>query len=155
LNWPRIITGTSASVAFGITSSVDANNNITGYVVTGYISGVQAAVKLNLDGSVNWQKTFSTVGGQVGGQGRSVVSTPQGDIIVGTNNDLFVLRLNDANGDMTSNNVFGGAKADAGRSVISTTDDGYITVGNTSSTNGDVSGNHGGSDIWVLKFKLQ
>ena len=33
-----------------------------------------------------------------------------------------------------------------------TTDGGYIAVGNTLSNDGDVSGNHGGRDIWVVKF---
>ena len=149
VNWENRVDSDGADVAFGITASTDINNNINGYVLTGYMSSVLAVVKLNLDGSVNWQKTFPAIGGQ----GRSVVSTPQGDIIVGRNNDLFILRLDDANGNLISSNIFGGAKDDGGLSVITTADGGYITAGNTSSTNGDVTGNHGKSDMWVLKFK--
>ena len=38
--------------------------------------------------------------------------------------------------------------------VITTPDGNYIAVGNTNSNNGNVSGNNGGSDIWVVKFKF-
>lgn len=154
LNWTRIIGSTGADVAFGVTSSTDANNNISGYVVTGYLSSIVAVVKLNLDGSISWQKTYSAVGNRPADQGRSVLSTSLGDIIVGSNDDLFILRANDTNGDIITNNVFGGAKMDAGKSVIATSDGGFITVGNTNSINGNVSGNHGGTDIWVVKFKF-
>ena len=43
-----------------------------------------------------------------------------------------------------SSQDFGGKNKDAGIAVI-TADDGYIAVGNTNSSNGIVSGNHGGS----------
>ena len=145
----RISSGTGADVAFGITASTDLNNNITGYLVTGYLSTGTLVAKLNLDGSVNWQKTFPL------GQGRSVISTTQGDIIVGqTGQDLFVLRLNDTNGTQISSNLLGGNKSDGGKMVITTTDGAYIAVGNTNSNNGNVSGNNGGSDMWVVKFKF-
>ena len=84
-----------------------------------------------------------------------MISTTQGDIIVGqTGQDLFVLRLNDANGNQISSNLLGGNKSDGGKMVITTTDGGYIAVGNTNSNNGNVSGNNGGSDMWVVKFKF-
>ena len=34
----RISSGTGADVAFGVTASTDLNNNINGYLVTGYLS---------------------------------------------------------------------------------------------------------------------
>ena len=150
VNWTkRISSGTGADVAFGVTASTDLNNNITGYLVTGYLSTGTLVAKLNLDGSVNWQKTFPL------GQGRSVISTTQGDIVVGqTGQDLFVLRLNDANGNQISSNLLGGNKSDGGKMVTTTTDGGYIAVGNTNSNNGNVTGNNGGSDMWVVKFNF-
>jgi len=163
VNWTkRISSGTSADVAFGVTTSTD------GYLVTGYLSYSNLVVaKLKLDGSDDWQKTFSAGSATGSIRGRSVISTSDGDIIVGTTNsrngaiiaskgsdDLFVLRLNDATGDMIGTPyVLGGNKSDAGYHVIPT-DGGYVVVGNTYSNNADVSGNHGGSDMWAVKFKF-
>ena len=167
VNWTKKITSIGADVAFGATASADINGNITGYVITGYLSNDLVVARLKLDGSFDWQKTFSSGSASGGMQGRSVISTTQGDIIVGLTDskngdiiaskggqDLFVLRLDDANGNKISSNVFGGKNTDAGKSVITTDDGGYITVGNTSSNNADVSGNLGGSDMWAVKFKF-
>jgi hypothetical protein len=158
----RISSGVGADVAFGVTASTD------GYLVTGYLSSSNLFVaKLKLDLSDDWQKIYS--GGSTTGsiRGRSVISTSEGDIIVGSTNsrngsiiaskgsdDLFVLRLNDATGDIIGTPyVLGGNKSDAGYNVIPT-NDGYVVVGNTYSNNADVLGNNGGSDMWVVKFKF-
>jgi len=47
----------------------------------------------------------------------------------------------------------GGTKIDVAYSTIQTNDGGYISVGETQSTNGDVTGFHGGSyfDVWLIK----
>ncbi len=47
---------------------------------------------------------------------------------------------------------YGGTGSDVATSIKPTSDGGYIVAGSTSSTGGDVTGNHGGSDIWVLKI---
>lgn len=49
---------------------------------------------------------------------------------------------------------FGGSALDGGGSVQSTTDGGYIFAGRTNSNDNDVSGNHGGSDWWVVKTDI-
>ena len=46
----------------------------------------------------------------------------------------------------------GGSLTDYADSIQQTTDGGYILTGETLSNNGDVSGNHGGSDVWVVKL---
>jgi hypothetical protein len=48
--------------------------------------------------------------------------------------------------------TFGGNKYDEPRCIIQTTDGGYIVTGKTLSTNGDISGNHGDYDLWVIKL---
>ncbi len=45
----------------------------------------------------------------------------------------------------------GRSKDDVAFSVSVTPDGGYIVVGYTESNDGDVSGNHGGADVWVVK----
>ncbi|MBK6550480.1 MAG: hypothetical protein IPG11_08720 [Flavobacteriales bacterium] len=47
---------------------------------------------------------------------------------------------------------YGGRSADRGFSVSATTDAGYIVLGETFSNDGQVSGNHGSFDLWVLKL---
>ena len=47
---------------------------------------------------------------------------------------------------------YGGTDYDQALDVKQTNDGGYILVGSTQSFNGDVSGNHGANDIWVIKL---
>lgn len=46
----------------------------------------------------------------------------------------------------------GGSAADEAKSVQPTPDGGFIVGGTTSSNDGDVTGNHGGKDCWVVKL---
>ena len=46
----------------------------------------------------------------------------------------------------------GGSSYDAATKILLTSDGGYILVGTTNSNNGNVSGNHGASDVWVVKL---
>ncbi|MBL7806604.1 MAG: T9SS type A sorting domain-containing protein [Saprospiraceae bacterium] len=48
--------------------------------------------------------------------------------------------------------AFGGSDSDDAYSVQQTLDGGYIVSGSTVSIDGDVFGNHGGSEYWVLKL---
>ena len=46
----------------------------------------------------------------------------------------------------------GGTGWDLANSIQQTSDGGYIVAGFSSSNNGDVTGNHGGGDYWVVKL---
>ena len=166
VNWEKKIASSGGDVGFGVAACKDINGSINGYVVTGYLSNNLAVVKLNLDGTTYWQKTFLAGGTSGNIQGRSILSTNQGDIIVGITDskngeiiatkggqDMFILRLDDVNGNKISSNVFGGKGADVGRSIITTDDGAFLVLGSTSSNNGDVSGNHGMNDLWTVKVK--
>ncbi len=48
--------------------------------------------------------------------------------------------------------TYGGSGDDIARSIQQTTDGGYIVVGYTNSNNGNVSGNHGKNDYWIVKL---
>ena len=58
----------------------------------------------------------------------------------------------DKNGNIDWSKTFGGSGNDAALSVEQTTDGGYIIAGYTTSSDGDVKNNHGGSDVWVVKL---
>jgi len=46
----------------------------------------------------------------------------------------------------------GGSRLDEANSAQQTTDGGYVVAGDTNSTDGDVSGNHGNGDAWAVKL---
>jgi hypothetical protein len=165
INWAKHISSSDGAgdVAFGVTASPGDG----GCVVTGYLGPYNLLVeKLNIDGNVVWQKIFA--GSVSGGQhGRAILSTSQGYIITGRTNsksgeiiaskggeDLFILQL-DLDGKLNGNiNILGGKNNEIGKSLVAAPDGAYIAIGQTDSNNGDVSGNHGGSDMWMVKFKF-
>jgi hypothetical protein len=57
-----------------------------------------------------------------------------------------------ATGDLEWQKCFGGTGEDGLFSIALTSDNGFVAEGKTESNNGDVSGNHGKSDIWVVKL---
>ncbi|PVW16341.1 T9SS type A sorting domain-containing protein [Marixanthomonas spongiae] len=58
----------------------------------------------------------------------------------------------DASGNITWENNYGGSDSDSLRDIEPTSDGGYIATGFTLSNDGDVSGNHGAEDYWVIKL---
>ena len=164
VSWAKRLSSTEgADVAFGITASPADG----GCVVTGYFASYNLlAAKLDIDGNVEWQKIFagSTASGH---HGRAILSSSQGYIITGRTNckngdiiaskggdDLFVLRLDLDGNKIIPSHILGGKGNDIGRSLVATPDGAYMAAGQTSSNNGDVSGNHGGSDVWMVKFRF-
>ncbi|HET7116801.1 MAG TPA: T9SS type A sorting domain-containing protein, partial [Hanamia sp.] len=65
--------------------------------------------------------------------------------------NFWMVKVNNS-GTLLWQQCFGGSKVDEPTSVLSTPDGGSIVIGNASSNDGDISGNHGGGDIWVLKL---
>lgn len=47
---------------------------------------------------------------------------------------------------------YGGSKGDECRRIVTTSDGGMLLAGYVASTDGDISGNHGSSDIWLAKL---
>jgi len=66
--------------------------------------------------------------------------------------DLWVVKA-DADGGIEWQRCLGGSADERAGSADQTADGGYILAGSTASNDGDVSGNHGGHDIWVVKLE--
>ena len=49
--------------------------------------------------------------------------------------------------------TFGGSNVDSAYDLQNTTDGGYIIAGESMSNDGDVTGNHGKSDMWVVRIR--
>ncbi len=64
--------------------------------------------------------------------------------------DFWLVKV-DANGNMLWERSFGGTGIEISYDIANTLDNGYVVVGNTFSTDGDISENKGESDIWLVK----
>lgn len=64
--------------------------------------------------------------------------------------DGWVIKL-DANGVKQWQKCYGGGLSDGIFAIKQTSDNGFIMAGYTGSVDGDVTGNHGGTDGWVIK----
>ena len=65
--------------------------------------------------------------------------------------DFWVVKL-DGEGNIVWQKCLGGSGDDYADSVAVMPDGGYIVAGYTESNNGDVSGNHGEDDFWIVKL---
>src|SRR5437867_11229470 len=81
--------------------------------------------------------------------GRS--ASNNGDVIGSHGNWDYWLVKTDSSGNIQWQKCLGGTDDDAAYSVQQTTDGGYIVAGQSNSNDGDVTGNHGNEDYWLVK----
>jgi hypothetical protein len=172
IQWQKALGGTAAENLLSIQPTPDGGYIASGLTysndgdVSGYHGGTEAdawVVKLSSSGNIQWQKVL---GGSTGCDfANSILSTPDGGyIFVGhtdshdgdvTSNagerDVWFVKLS-SSGDIQWQKSVGGAENDYAFSLQSTPDGGYVAVGYSYSNNGDVSGNHGDADTWVVKL---
>ncbi|HYV90973.1 MAG TPA: T9SS type A sorting domain-containing protein [Chitinophagales bacterium] len=170
IQWQRCLGGSKQDEVFSIEQTKDQ-----GYVVAGFtssndedVSGNHGAydywiVKLNNSGNIEWQKCL---GGSAWDKAYSVQQTIDGGFIIagesqsndgdvtGThgafNEDYWIVKL-DSIGNLQWQKCLGGTQGEIAKSIHQTTDGGYVVAGNSGSNDGDVYGNHGGGDYWVVK----
>jgi hypothetical protein len=65
--------------------------------------------------------------------------------------DLWVVKT-DSIGNILWQIACGGSGEEIANDVLQTEDGGYLLSGYSASTDGDVTGNHGGIDLWVVKL---
>lgn len=119
-------------------------------------------IKLNTTGDIEWQKCF---GGSNDDEARSIQQTTDGGYIVAGNSlsddgdvtenhggrDFWVVKL-DSTGNIEWQKSYGGSNDDGAHFIRQTEDGGYIIAGNSESNDGDVTGNHGEGDFWIVKL---
>src|SRR5580765_1352179 len=113
--------------------------------------------------SIEWQKSFGGSNDDIaysiqqtheGGFIAAGYSTSPNDGDVSGNHglsDYWIVKL-DAIGNIVWQKSFGGNGDDVAFSIQQTTDDGYIVAGVSPSNDGDVSGNLGDNDYWIVKL---
>ncbi len=112
--------------------------------------------------NIEWQYSY---GGSAFDEGYSIQQTTDSGFILlnfsGSNDgdvlgnhgyeDLWLLKLN-STGNMVWQNSYGGSYHEYAGAALQTFNGGYVICGSSNSNDGDVSGNHGGEDFWVVKL---
>ncbi|SFB79707.1 T9SS type A sorting domain-containing protein [Kaistella jeonii] len=172
IQWQKSLGGTKDDYARSVQQTADSGYVIAGssFSNDGDVSGHHGStnredywvIKLDNSGSIQWQKSL---GGSGIEQAWSVQQTTDvGYIVAGSSSstdgdlnenegitDYWIVKLN-SNGSIKWQKSFGGSDYDNAASVQQTTDGGYIVAGYSSSNDGDVIGNHGATDSWILKL---
>lgn len=169
IEWEKSFGGSAGEAAFDIRQTLD-----TGYIFVGSTASANGhvtenkggydmwVVKLSKTGSLQWQHTY---GGSANENLMSVLQTADGGYIVAGDTyssdgditgshgyeDYWVAKLS-ATGNIEWKRCYGGGNADYAQSIRTTPDGGYIVAGGSNSTNGDVSSNIGGGDMWIVKL---
>ena len=169
IQWQKSLGGINTEDAYDIQQTSDSGYIIAGdsYSNDGDVSGNHGnydcwIVKIGSTGVIQWQKSF-------GGSGRdaavSIVQTSDGGYIAGGlsysndgdvsgnhgDQDAWIIKIN-STGTLQWQKSLGGNKIDVVATILQTSDDGYIIGGSSRSDNGDVSGNHGNADYWIVKL---
>ena len=169
LQWQRSLGGTAEDLGECLALTADSgyilcgeSRSVDGDVTGNHGGGDYWVVKLDNSGTIQWQKAL---GGSGNDEAHSIQQTYDGGYIVsgtsGSNDgdvtgnhggsDYWVVKL-DANGDLEWQKSLGGAADEYASSIQQRDDGGYFAAGTSLSNNGDVSGNHGGFDLWVVKL---
>jgi hypothetical protein len=170
LQWNKCFGGTSADNGFAIEQMDSGDYIMIGSTQSndGDVSGNHSffadfwILKINQLGNLIWQKC---IGGSEQDFGYDILKTNNNTyLIAGTakssNGDMFIGNGDydywvgeiDTNGLLLNSHYFGGTSVDDFKSMDKTSDGKFILLGNTPSNNGYVTGNHGGTDLWAVKF---
>ena len=154
--WDVVQTSDNGYIAVGHTASNDGD--IQGFqgINDGWI------IKVDSNGNKLWSKCF---GGTSGDYLYSIVKTSDngyvaagktysygGDILDNHGKwDGWIIKIN-STGEKVWSKCFGGSSTDYLNNIATTSDGGFIAVGETESNDGDLSGNHGQWDGWIIKI---
>jgi hypothetical protein len=164
IQWQKTLGGSDNDRAYGIAATADggyviaAGTGSTDGDIQNNKGGVEDAwiIKVDGEGKILWQ---TTLGGRLWDEVRAVTTTKEGDYLFagfteGDSgfSDAWVIKFDQA-GHMLWQKTFGGSSSDGASSIAASPDGGFAIAGYTESSDGDVSGYHGGgySDAWVVK----
>lgn len=167
--WQKCLGGSWIDIGMRISVTSDSGFVCLGYSnsLDGDVSGNHGAydycvIKLDKNGSIKWEQSL---GGSSQDDGLTVTATNDGGVIVGgwtgstdgsvqcqhhSEIDAWVIKLDSA-GSIEWQKCYGGSLNESIPAIIQLDDGTYIFAGTTESNDGDVSGNHGGWDYWMIK----
>lgn len=159
VDFGQFITGTNDGnmLIIGQTESLD------GDVIGNHGGGDIWVANITQSGTINWQKAL-------GGSGKDVAfsyayNATDGSVVIAaytesTNGDItgsrgsgdvWIAKLS-STGALLWQKILGGSSRETPLNIINTNDGNYLLSAETLSANSDVTGNHGGSDIWLVKM---
>ena len=169
IEWQKSLGGSMGDFAYSVEPTADGGFIVAGNSQSndGDVAGNHGqtdvwVVKLYADGQVSWKKSF---GGSSFDGANSIKQTTDGGFIIAGytasndddvsgnhgGRDFWVLKL-DSFGNVAWQNALGGNSTEVAYAIEQTSEGGYIVMGYTVSQAGDVIGNHGETDIWVVKL---
>ena len=170
--WQKTYGGSGIDDAYGAVATVDGNYIIVGSAISddGNISSSKGnsdfwVIKVNGSGDLLWEKSY---GGSsfdapfdiakahnifssylIAGNSKS----SDGDVIKNNGeNDFWIIKIDEA-GNLLFEKSLGGSGLDFAYGIIGTFDQKIVVVGETESTDKDISSNKGKKDIWIVKIK--
>ena len=164
IQWSKCYGGSSTDIAYSIIQTNDGN-----YLVAGNSNSDDGDVKLHYGGQFTqniWVVKLDSSGGIIwstdigdstfGFAAGSVMQTSNGDYMIAgstANNgyDALLVKLDTA-GNIIWKHGYGGDGADGFNNIVESKDGNYVVAGSASSNDGEVSGNHGGYDFWLVKI---
>ena len=172
IEWEKSLGGTGDDWSTGIQQTSDSGFVVGGKTTShdGDVTENHGAwdfwiVKLTSTGAIQWQKS---TGGSDWDRAEAVQQTRDGGYIMpgyslsndddvtghhgsAGSSDCWVVKLT-REGNLQWEKSLGGSNNDYENSAQQTSDGGYILAGVTSSTDGDVTLNHGYYDFWIVKL---
>ena len=169
LNGKKIMGGGGDDRPYAVQQTLDKGYIIVGYTFSnnGDVSGNHGlvdywVVKVDSTGNIQWEKTYGGNNVEIGydiqqtlDSGYAMVGFTQsnnGDVSVNHGlTDCWVVKL-DVSGTIQWEKSLGGSQSDLAYAILQTSDLSYVVVGQSSSSDGDVTGNNGGKDYWLTKL---
>ncbi len=169
--WAKFIGGSGDDIPTHLINTTDGNLLLTATSNSnnGDISGNHGlndiwVAKISSTGAIIWSKSLGGTGDDISAQVCELSSPTNKYFVIGTtssNNgnvsgakggkDIWIGQLN-TSGVFEAGKNFGGSSDDVGTSIKVTFDKALLIAGETNSSDGNVVGNHGGGDAWVVKL---
>ena len=155
------LTATVQTPDGGLLFGGNSNSNGSGDVSSSNGGFDWWVARTDIAGNILWERSY---GGSANEFLNYIVKTSDGGFLLAGytasadgdvsnnygNNDAWVVKIA-ANGNIQWEKNYGGTNADIFTTILPTADGGYLFSGNSSSTTGDVSGNNGSDDAWIVK----
>ncbi|MGZ3861919.1 MAG: T9SS type A sorting domain-containing protein [Bacteroidia bacterium] len=173
MQWEKYHGGTGDDTPYSVTQTFDGGFVACGYSqsndgdVTGHHGSLPYndawVIKTDATGNLKWQRSFGGTGQEEATCIRQTkdssyvftgwATSTNGDVSgVHGSFDYWVVKI-DTGANIQWQTCLGGSSVEQSYAIEQTTDGGYVVSGNVYSTNGQVSGNHGGpTDFWVVKL---
>jgi hypothetical protein len=173
IQWQKCLGGSETDWAYSIQQTTDGGFVLAGFSFSndGDVSGNHGGfdywiAKLDAFGNIQWQKCL---GGSYNDLATTIQQTTDGGFVVAgytqsndgdvsgnhydnyVTDDYWIVKL-DVSGNIQWQKCLGGSYTDRAYSIQQTADGGFVVAGFSLSYNGDVSGDHGQEDYWVVKL---